>query len=205
MSKTDPLTDGTARLSLPFLPTLVTALVLGAASLLCREPAAEPPAAPAALVAPPDVYAALPVEAVPPRVPAAIAFAEQYPLSPARPEPRGPALRPPARIAAARRPCAGPHCTDAARRPEPFAALARPEPVPATAEARNAAKPAAWPATLPAAQVETAGALLPDIALPDIALPFAPVTRAVGEAAALVRRGAASVGGSVSVVIDGLR
>ncbi|WP_375454263.1 hypothetical protein [uncultured Methylobacterium sp.] len=184
MPKPDPFAaldgHGAGRLSLPFLPTLVTALALGAASLACREPAPAAPA-PAASVEPRAFHAAAPAEAAPPRPPAAITFA-QYPPRLALPEARAAAPPPPAaRIAAAqlRRACTGQPCTEGPpRRPAPAATVQ-----PAAVEA----------------QAGTGDGL------PDLALPFAPAARVVGEAAAFVRTGAASLGGSVSVLIDRLR
>lgn len=192
MSKPDPFATlddrGAGRLSLPFLPTLATALVLGAASLLCREPAPAAPVvpAPAASVEPRAFHAAAPVEAALPRPPAAIAFA-QFPPSLVLPEARiAAAPHPAARIATAataatlRRACTAPRCAEGPpRRPDPFAEAVRPAPVEAEAEVR-------------------------DGLLPDLALPFAPAARVVGEAAAYVRTGAAALGGSVVMLVDRL-
>lgn len=185
MPKPDPFAAldgrGAGRVSLPFLPTLVIALALGAASLACREPAPAAPA-PAASVEPRPFHAAAPAEAALPRPPAAIAFA-QYPPRLALPEAHPAAPPPPAaRIAAAaplRRACTGQPCTEGPpRRPAP-AAIVRPSAVEAEAGTGDG--------------------------LPDLALPFAPAARVVGEAAIFVRTGAAALGGSVSVLIDRLR
>ncbi|WP_375463078.1 hypothetical protein [uncultured Methylobacterium sp.] len=175
------------RLSLPFLPTLVTALALGAASLLCREPVPAAPVSPApsASVEPHAFHAALPAEAALPRPPAVLAFAQRYPLSPALREPR--AAPPTARLATAgpiRHACIGPRCSEGVpRRTDPLAAK---PPQPAAAEA------------------EAGDGLLPDLALP-FAPAFAPAARVAGEAAALVRTGAASIGGTVSVLVERMR
>lgn len=208
MSKPDPFAaldgGGAGRLSLPFLPTLVTALVLGAGSLLCREPAPATPVAPvpaapapAASVAPRAFHAAVPAEAALPRPPAAIAFA-QFPPSLVLPDVRTAALplplplpsplpsllpHPAARVATAgtlRRACTAPRCAEGPpRRPDPFSEAVRPAPVEAEAQMR-------------------------DGLLPDLALPFAPAVRVVGEAAAYVRTGATALGGSVAGSVAGL-
>ena len=187
MSKPDPFATldggGSGRLSLPFLPTLATALVIGAASLLCREPARTPAIpAPSASVAPHAFHAAAPAEAALPRPPAAIAFA-QFPPSLVLPEIRT-ASHPVARVATTagtpRRVCTGPRCAEGPpRRPDPFSEILRPAPVEAEAQVR-------------------------DGLLPDLALPFAPAVRAVGDAAAYLRTGASALGSSVSVLVDRL-
>ena len=195
MSKPDPFASldggGSGRLSLPFLPTLATALVLGAASLLCREPAPAPapvaPSAPAASVAPHAFHAAAPVEAALPRPPAAIAFAQVppsfVPPSFVLPEIRT-AAHPVARVATTagtpRRACTAPRCAEGPpRRPDPFSEAVRPAPVEAEAQVR-------------------------DGLLPDLALPFAPAVRAVGDAAAYLRTGASALSSSVAVLVDRL-
>ena len=87
-----------------------------------------------------------------------------------------------ARLATAgpvRRACIGPRCSEGApRRTDPLAAM----PQPAAAEAE-----------------------ISDGLLPDLALPFAPAVRVAGEAAALVRTGAASIGGTVSALVGRMR
>ncbi|TXN51386.1 hypothetical protein FV232_03030 [Methylobacterium sp. WL30] len=190
MSKPDPFAaldgGGSGRLSLPFLPTLVTALVLGAGSLICREPAPTPPApVPAASVAPHAFHAAAPVEAALPRLPAAIAFA-QVPPSFVLPEIRTAAApHPVARVATAaplRRACTAPRCAEGPpRRPDPFSEIVRSAPVEAQAQAQAR-----------------------DGLLPDLALPFAPAARVVGDAAAYLRSGASSLGSSVALLVDRL-
>ncbi|KAB1071796.1 hypothetical protein [Methylobacterium planeticum] len=204
---TDAMPSGLASgdrssVTLPFLPTLVTALVVAGASFLCREPAQDRPAqdrpAPAVeqvLVIDPQAY---PEPAAPPpgpRAPAALAFAQAYPLLPA--EPRATASRPAPRIAAMpprRPPCL--RCEATPRRPEPVLA-ARP------AEAKAWEK-AVEPASPDQAEAEAEESLLPDLALP-FAPTLAPAARAAGRAADLVRTGAAALGGSVSVLVDRLR
>ncbi len=173
---------GAGRLSLPFLPTLATALVLGAASLMCREPAPSV-SAPAASVAPHAFHAAVPAEAALPRPPAAIAFA-QFPPSFVLPEVRtAAAAHPAARVATAgplRRACTAPRCAEGPpRRPDPFSEVVRPAPVEAEAQVR-------------------------DGLLPDLALPFVPAVRVVRDAAAYVQTSASSLRSSVGVLVDGL-
>ncbi|HEV7440099.1 MAG TPA: hypothetical protein VGN94_10825 [Methylobacterium sp.] len=206
-----------ASASLPFLPTLVTALVLAGASFLCREPAQDKPVPPVASVEKvvlidPHAFpepAASPAE---PRPPAALAFAQAYPMLPA--EPRAMASRPAPRIAAMpprRPPCL--RCEATPRRPEP-ALAARPAELKAT-EASRFEPATAEPVTAELSGPELGGpelgapetveAAAEDTLLPDLALPFAPATRAAGRAADFLRTGATALGGSVAVLVDRLR
>lgn len=208
----DPLRDTTGpRLSLPFLPTLVTAMLIGAGSLLCRGPATPPPAprVDAQAFAP---AAAAGVPTTPGRPPAALIFAEHFPVtSGAAWEPPVAARPVPApRVAAApvRRPVAA---QAPARRPELVVARAAerareplPEPLP---------EPLAEPAPAPVAISQpwlVPPAAIPDVegeedGLPGLALPFAPAAQAVGEAVGYVRGRAAALGGSVSILVDRMR
>ncbi len=161
----DPLRDAQGpRLSLPFLPTLVTAVLIGAGSLLCRGPATPPPAprldaqafAPAAAsrrsadpcCAPagrPDLRRALPVTA-------------GRPWSRRSRRARRPRRASPPRPCAARwlrpRPAAG-----GGRRPR---GRTRPEPVPVAISQPWLVPPAAIPMSRPRRR-----------ACPALALPFA--------------------------------
>jgi hypothetical protein len=207
------LTDaGTARVTMPFLPTLAVIAVLGVASIYCptsnpiqaprsdraqadpltTESLAELPAAPTATAfAQPSA-----ITAGPGRLPAALIFAEIFPLDVAAPKVVGSTTHvaasgrsAPRLTVANRRACPGRRCPDASQRgTDPFVA--------AHAEA-----------------VEPAGRTL----IPGPALPFAdvvaetvtdtvtetlsPAARVVGDAAAYVRDGAAAVRGTVSLAV----
>lgn len=198
------LTDaGTARVTMPFLPTLAVIAVLGVASFYC--PSSTNPQAPRAERAQADplttqslaeipaaatttAFAQPPASAASPgRLPAALVFAEAFPLGDSAPKAAGSAprigsVRPAPRLAAAnRRACPGRRCPEAPQRgTDPFAA--------AHAEA-----------------AEPAG----DVSIPLPALPFAdtvaetlaPAARVVGDAADLMRDGAAAVRSSVSLTV----
>ncbi|MGU3540913.1 hypothetical protein [Methylobacterium sp. A54F] len=193
-----PATDAAPRgsgLGLPFLPTLATAVIVAGFSLLCREPAAVPaaPAAPAAVDA--RAFAAAGDTARPhgaaaaaPRAPASIAFG-RFPLAPEAFAAPVIVVAPAPRIAAVpapRRACPGPRCGEAHR---PVVAAQAPEP----------------PRTDPFASRAGTQTADEEGVLPDFALPFAPATRALSEAAALVRTGATALRGSVAIAMDGLR
>lgn len=206
--------DAASGTTLPFLPTLATAVAIAALSLLCREPSA--PAAGAASVpvqavlaeaAPAPLIDALsfrpPVagdgseEAV--RAPAALAFAQAYPLLPCEPRVAAAPARAPRLAAAARRmPCSA--CSEAAPRRSDAPPATRAAEAPAAIQA-----PAAVQAPVDAEDAMQHEETL----LPRLALPFAPAVRAVDRAfdraAGFVRTGASALGGSVSVVVDRLR
>ncbi|GEP05468.1 hypothetical protein MOX02_35060 [Methylobacterium oxalidis] len=191
--------DAASGTTLPFLPTLATAVAIAALSLLCREPSA--PAAGAASVPVQAVLAeAAPLidalsfrppvagdgsaEAV--RAPAALAFAQVYPLLPCEPRVAAAPARAPRLAAARRTPCSA--CSEAGPR-------------------RSDAPPATRAAEAP---VDAEEAMQQEeTLLPRLALPFAPAVRAVDRAfdraAGFVRTGASALGGSVSVVVDRLR
>jgi hypothetical protein len=196
---------GTGRVSMPFLPTLAVVALLGVASLYCPSSNPAPPVAQAGLAqldpltteslapapsrtapSPTDFARTAALSPAPARLPASMAFAEAYPLD-------GPAakaaastlhagpVRPAARLAVNRRTCPGRRCPEAPQRAiDPFAA--------AHAEAAEPGD---------------------DGSLPSPALPFvktvaeslAPAARVVGDAAELVRSGAAAVKGSVSLAV----
>ncbi|AWN37025.1 hypothetical protein [Methylobacterium radiodurans] len=197
----DPLRDSQGpRLSLPFLPTLVTAVLIGAGSLLCRGPAAPPPEARV------DAQAFAPAASLPgpaPRAPAALVFAEHFPLSTAA---AGMAWEPPVQA----RPSPAPRVAAAPARRPVAAQLPprRPEAVVARAaepELTSVAISQPWlvpPAAIPDGEAEEEG-------LPALALPFAPAAQkaaeTVGEAVGYVRGRAAALGGSVSILVDRLR
>ncbi|KQP08584.1 hypothetical protein ASF28_20735 [Methylobacterium sp. Leaf99] len=191
--------DATSGVTPPLLPTLLMALVLGAGSLLCREPDAPAPAPMAAprtvisttmaprIVAAPAIQVA---EAAPPFVPAALAFPRQFPIVVAAASMTAVAQHRPAgpRVAALRRAApAKTHIAEAAEVPraDPVASVAQVE-APAPAEA--------------------------DDLLPDLALPFAPAIRAVGRArdfvgiqGAAARTQASALGGAVVDFVGTLR
>ena len=191
MLRRDPLRDtlrsgSEARLSLPFLPTLVTALVIGVASLICREPAVAPALPPAAVG--PQAFAPAAVAAEPaPRAPAALIFAEHYPLVP------GAAPRPVPRLAAAASRRQALRAAEPPRRPETLAA--RPAP---------AADPLAPARGERMSEVAEGDSLLPDLVLPFTAT-VTPAVRAAGETAAFLKARATSLGGSVSAVMAVMR
>lgn len=176
--------SGTARgVTPPLLPTLAMAVILGAASYLCHEPAAvAPPASvPAtALAAAPEATAEAPF------IPAPLAFQTQFPLAVvAQAEPAIQARRAvprPARIAAPRRP-------ENPRVENPRLATKAPLAVEKTPQVFEKALPFAPEAEVSQAAAETDGGLLPavalpDVTLPDVALPFAPTIRALSRASA---------------------
>ncbi|WP_430911772.1 hypothetical protein [Methylobacterium sp. sgz302541] len=192
-----PLTDGPASgrphgMHLPFLPTIATAVIVAAASLLCRETVttAPVPAETAQILIAPTSFAdgRVVAEAAGTRPTAALAFAQLHPLTFEAAEPRM-AARPGARFAVLppRRPCPGPRCGEAIpRRANPFAA----------------AHPAD-PERVETAPVEVGEADEPFF--PRLALPFAPVARAVGEATGMMGRRAAALGASAMLLADRLR
>ena len=199
-----PLADGPASgrapgLNLPLLPTLLVALGAAALSFVCQDQASRAPApsvARTALAEPFHVtaHATATVEA-PARMPAAAAFAQAFPIV-AEPRPMLAVLPPPrpSRIAgmpAPRRACPGTRC------PETTGAIRKGGP------ASTAADPFASARQSPSERAEAAETEVP--VLPDLALPFAPAARVVGEAAGIVRGGAAAIGTSVSLVVDRLR
>lgn len=195
------LTDAASgRMSMPFLPTLAVVIALAAASVFCPSSDPVPPSARldvAAASAPgPTAFAEPAPVATPARLPASLAFAEAYPLTAAPVSPASLAstsvaiaLRasPVARgvphlASAARKPCAGRRCTEIPQRASDPLTVARKEEV-----AEGAA-----------------GGFLPPMALPfaSVVETLAPAARIVGEAAGLMRSGAASVKGSVVLLAD---
>jgi hypothetical protein len=189
------LTDAaTGRVSMPFLPTLAVVALLGVASLYCPSAATRGPAAPVSASAAADAGTSAPsptdfaptaaAEAAP-RLPASLAFAEAYPLEAEAPKPAAATPRPPRSAphlaAAGRRACAGRRCPEAPQRAaDPLAA--------AHAEAAEPADEG----------------LLPSEALPfaaSVVETLAPAARAVGDAANLMRSGAAAVQGSVALAV----
>jgi hypothetical protein len=194
---------GTGRVSMPFLPTLAVVAVLGVASLYCPSSNPAPPvsqavmsqldplttesiAAPAGPApSPTDFARTAALVPVPGRLPASMAFAEAYPLdgsaakaaavhagTPARLSPR---------LAANRRTCPGRRCPEVPQRSvDPFAA--------AHAEAAE-----------PGGEGSVPEPALPFVAT--VAETLAPAARVVGDAADLVRSGAAAVKGSVSLAV----
>ncbi|MDP4024323.1 hypothetical protein Q8W71_16980 [Methylobacterium sp. NEAU 140] len=215
----------TGRMSMPFLPTLATVIVLAAASAFCPSPepagAAKPAskpvvesvaAAPAAILAPTAPGFAAPAHAAAaqagprlpvPSLPAPLAFAALYPVEPA-PEPALVAS------AAARAPVSAP-----GHRPTPRLAAAR-RPCPGRRCPETPLVPGSR--AEPPARAGTEE----DNGLPPLALPFAgsvaeavaPAVRAVGRAADamtgravggaadFLRGGAASVKGSVTLLAE---
>ncbi|KQU02223.1 hypothetical protein ASG60_17110 [Methylobacterium sp. Leaf469] len=196
--------DATSGVTPPLLPTLVMALVLGAASLFCREPEVPAPAPTTLAARIASAPATLVSEAVPatPFVPAALTFPRQFPLMVAAhvaapvqgtPPVQGTVAAP---AVAQHRP-SGPRVA-ALRRPAPAKAIAAPA----------AAQHADPVGTVAQAEVPVeAGGLLPDLALP-----FAPAIRAVGRArdfvgvqGAAARTQASALGGAVVDFVGTLR
>ena len=200
-----PLTDAAAgRMSMPFLPTLAVVIALSAGSLLCptSRPAAPAPRAGIAAVSvagPAPELSDFAPPALPVRAPATLAFAAFYPLEPAAPEasaspaPRSASGPRAARLAAAGRPaCPGRRCV------EPGAALPPRGPEFLAAARVKVEDPAEDPA---------GDGLFPPLALPftAVAETLAPTARMVGEAAGLMRRGAASVQSSAAMLAECLQ
>ncbi|MCJ2122653.1 hypothetical protein [Methylobacterium sp. J-077] len=181
------LTDATSgRVSMPFLPTVVVVAILGVASLYCPSSQPTPPDARAEMTereAPsPTAFAKPTAISEPVRRPASLAFAEVYPLLPTPPARPAIAARATSHIAtASRHSCPGRRCPETPQRvADPLAA--------GRAEAPDS---------------DEAG-LLPPAALPfaaSVAEQLAPAARAVGDAASLMRDGAAAVQGSVALVV----
>ncbi|KQU29329.1 hypothetical protein ASG63_17760 [Methylobacterium sp. Leaf94] len=185
--------SGSARgVTPPLLPTLAMAVILGAASYLCHEPA---PVAPASVPAT-AVAAAPEATAVAPFIPAPLAFQSQFPLViVAQAEPAAQAHRTlprPARLAAPR---GFEHPRLAAAKVAPTTDKApqvserAPQAPARPPQVREKALPSAAEAEVSHAAAEgdegvLPGIGLPDATLPDLALPFAPTIRAVTQAGA---------------------
>ncbi|WP_187193587.1 MULTISPECIES: hypothetical protein [unclassified Methylobacterium] len=190
MRRPDPLalTDAaTGRVSMPFLPTLVVVGILGVASLYCpSSQLTPPPEARAELVAPeapsPTAFVKAAPVSVPVRRPATVAFAEVYPLVPTQPARPAFAARATSHIAiAGRHACPGRRCPEMPQRMTDPLAAARAETI----------------------DSDEAG-LLPPAALPfaaSVVERLTPAARVVGDAANLMRDGAAAVQGSVALVV----
>lgn len=204
-----PLTDAAAgRMSMPFLPTLAVVIALSAGSLLCpsSRPAAPGPRAELAAASPaPGLtdFAPLAPPAHAVRMPATLAFAASYPLG-SYPLASAPALVAEASASPAQRPSAGPRVARlavAGRPPCPGRRCVEPA----------AAIPSRGPDPLAAARAKaedlSGDGLFPPLALPFTALAetLAPAARLVGEAAGLVRRGAASVQSSAAMLAECLQ
>lgn len=200
--------EATSGVTPPLLPTLVVALVLGAASLLCREPDAPTSTAPTTAIsttlAPRSV--AEPRSVVEPVttgsiaetfVPATLAFPRQFPLVLT-----AQAVAPPQ--ASARRPAA-PRVATLRRTPP-----AKP-PVPAEA-VRGEAAPADPIAGIDTASRGASDDSMPNWSLPDLALPFAPAIETagrvrdfVGGQGAMARTQATALSVAVVEVVEALR
>lgn len=182
-SGTDPFSSESASgMTLPFLPTLVVAVVLAAGSMMCEAP--EPAQAPAATVASPGPHAQeteAPV-AVLSRpsafVPASAAFSRQFPMTP---HPLVGAVlfdpaqwsAPPRPVASLRPGCAGARCDAALRRSEPTRIAEAYQVKPPTPTERSLAVSAGSPGAGSASD-ETEGR--------GGALPFAPVFEVLTQA-----------------------
>jgi hypothetical protein len=207
--------DATSGVTPPLLPTLLVALVLGAASLICREPDAPAPVpataisitlAPRSAEASEATATAMAAENF---LPATLAFPRQFPLvmaaqAPVPPQAAAPGPHRPAgsRVATLRR-TAPAKAAPAAEALHGQAAQADPIPHVATVEAKRVSGGA-----VPAAS----GDLLPDLSLPDLALPFAPAIQAAGRARDFVgaqstaaRTQATALGGAVVEFVEALR
>ncbi|MCI9882584.1 MULTISPECIES: hypothetical protein [Methylobacterium] len=179
----------------PLLPTLMMAVILGAASYLCHEPAA---VAPPASVPATAVAAAPEAEAETLHIPAPLAFQTQFPLAMV-------AQAEPAPVVQAHR-----------STPRTATRLTAPRRVEAP---RVAVKTSPADKPLPfVAEVEAASAVSDgdEGVLPEAALPFAPTIRAVtrasaaagafvGAQGAALGAGTASLGAAVSGWVERLR
>ncbi|MGU3361839.1 hypothetical protein ACLBWX_16025 [Methylobacterium sp. M6A4_1b] len=187
---------GTARgVTPPLLPTLMMAVILGAASYLCQEPTAVVPPASVPATA---VAAAPEAEAETPHIPAPLAFQTQFPLA---------------------------MVTQADPAPVVQARRTTPRTVTRLTVSRRAEAPRvagkATPANEPlpfVAEVEAASAVsdAEEGVLPEAALPFAPTIRAVtrasaaagafvGAQGAALGAGTATLGAAVSGWVERLR
>ncbi|MCJ2066416.1 hypothetical protein MKK63_27520 [Methylobacterium sp. J-088] len=202
---------GAARVTMPFLPTLAVIALLGVASFYCPSSDPNPAAlaeralsdpltteflAPVASAATGTSFAPVPtIAAAPGRLPATLAFAEAFPISDSASKVAGPqphvaaVVRPAPRLAANRRPCPGRRCPETPLRgTDPFAA--------AHAEAADVAGRDAIPGqALPFADA------VADAVTESVTDTLAPATRVIGDAAELMRNGAAVVRGSVSLAV----
>lgn len=182
---------------LPFIPTLVTALLIGSFSLLCRHPAApeavptDPPAMVSAELSRPGedgFHGALTRDGSQTGMPGTVAFARFYPIVPEAPSERvaAAASKPaPARPArSAKRPCAGSKCGETPRAEAARYAADAPRPVDATASVPGKASPFRIEPRAP-------------VDLPDGALPFAPTAEAVVERVRAMGSETAHLGGTV--------
>lgn len=196
---------------MPFLPTLAVIAILGVASFYCpssspiraprsdraqadpltTESLAEVQAAPSttAFMRPPALAAS------PGRLPAALIFAEAFPLGDSAPKAAGPtprigAVRPVPRLAvASRRACPGRRCPEAPQRgADPFAA--------AHAEA---AEPAGR-TLIPGPALPFADALAETVT-DTVSETLTPAVRMLGDTAEFVRSRTAAVQGSVSLAV----
>jgi hypothetical protein len=182
---------GTARgVTPPLLPTLMMAVILGAASYLCHEPGREPAAVAPTASAPATAVATAPqAVAATPYIPAPLAFQTQFPmvvLAQAEPTPAVQAHKALPRAAAR---LAAPRRLDAARvAGKAPAATATDKPLP----------------FMPEAEADGTVAAADDGILPEVALPFAPtiraVTRAGAAAGAFVGAGGAAIGAETATL-----
>jgi len=196
---------------MPFLPTLAVIALLGVASFYCPSSNPNPAAlaeralydpltteslAPVASAPAATSFAPVPaIAAAAARLPAPLAFAEAFPFDDpapkvADPQPHVAAVaRPASRLAANRRPCPGRRCPETPLRgTDPFAA--------AHAEAAEPDMRDAIPGqALPFADA------VADAVTETVTGTLAPAARVVGDAADLMRTGAAAVRGSVSLAV----
>lgn len=207
------MADTGGRVTMPFLPTLATVVVLAAASFLCPNGEAPSPSAAVRMIpasgeaslamAAPIAPAAEPAL----RPPAVIAFAQVFPLTvepsvtsslPAASQSAAatPAPRPGRKVATSlRRPCSGRHCQESGPRENP----AQDNPFqPARTASEEPAAPSLVPAALPFAETVV------EAVVPVAREVGARVERISGHAGDLVRGGQAVAKGSVSVLADRL-
>lgn len=207
------MADTGGRVTMPFLPTLATVVVLAAASFLCPKGDVPAPGAAARMIpASGAATLAMSAPATPaaepaPRPPAVIAFGEIFPLTadpsvtsalpaPSQTAAATQAPRPARRIASSvRRPCPGKRCQETA----PHDAMAQDNPFRAARTAsEEPSTPSAVPTALPFAEsvVEAVVPVAREVG--------ARVERISGSAGDLVRGGQAVVKGSVAVLTDRL-
>lgn len=217
------MADTGGRVTMPFLPTLVTVALLAAASVYCTKQDAPAPAAAARMIpvsgAPslamtePAAPVAAPAAGPAARPPAVIAFSEVFPLTadpattsalsatPGRTASAVPAQRTGRHLAAAgRRNCQGRRCPESSAQDDPFAPARPPTDLSGGPERRGPSAPVQF--ALPFAE-SVAEAIVP-VAREVGAGIGARVERITGGASDLVHGGQSVVKGSVSTLTDSL-
>jgi len=212
------MADAGGRVTMPFLPTLVTVALLAADSVYCTKQDTPPPSAarmipvsgtPSLAMTEPAAPAAGPAA----RPPAMIAFSEVFPLTadpvttsalpamPAKSAGATPAQRPARRLAAAgRRGCLGRRCQDPTVQDDPFNPARPSADLSGGSQQRGPSAPT--PSALPFAE-SVAEAIVPVAREVGAGIGMR-VEQITGGATDLVRSGQSVVKGSVSVIADRL-